>query len=111
MSDTSKPNYQSADYATELIPKWEFVDTVLGGTFEMRKVKTMLPQFPAEHDDVYNERLAAATSDGDYRDTLDGLVGMVFAKPVTIGKSVSALIVTIGMTEISPWPCRCRETQ
>lgn len=92
MSDTSKPDYQSAEYATELVPKWEFVDTVLGGTFEMRKVKTMLPQFPAEHDDVYNERLAAATSDGDYRDTLDGLVGMVFAKPVTIGKNVPAQI-------------------
>lgn len=93
MSDTAKPDYQSPEYAGELVPKWVFVDTVLGGTYEMRKAKSqMLPQFPAEHEDVYEERVAAATSDGDYRDTLDGLVGMVFAKPVTMGKTVPAEI-------------------
>jgi hypothetical protein len=94
MSDTTKPDYQSPEYAAELIPRWQFVDTVLGGTFEMRKAASqMLPQFPAEHDDVYTARVAEATSDGDYKDTLDGLVGMVFAKPVTIGKNVPAQIV------------------
>ncbi len=94
MSDTTKPDYQSPEYAAELVPQWEFVDTVLDGTLAMRKAKsTMLPQFPAEHDDVYDDRVASATSDGDYKDTLDGLVGMVFAKPVTIGANVPAQIV------------------
>lgn len=91
MNNTDKPDYQSPEYATEMVPKWKYVDAVLGGTYTMRKAADeLLPQFPAEHDDVYDERVASATSDGDYKDTLDGLVGMVFAKPVTIGKNVPA---------------------
>lgn len=90
MSNTDKPDYQSPKYAAEMVPKWKYVDAVLGGTYTMRKAADeLLPQFPTEHDDVYDERVASATSDGDYKDTLDGLVGMVFAKPVTIGKNVS----------------------
>ncbi len=94
MNNTDKPDYQSPEYATELVPKWTYVDAVLGGTYAMRKAaENLLSQFPAEHDDVYEERVASATSDGDYKDTLDGLVGMVFAKPVTVGKNVPAQIV------------------
>ena len=63
----------------------------MGGTYPMRAAgEELLIKFPAEADEVYQERLASATSDGDYRDTLDGLVGMVFNKPVQLGTNVPA---------------------
>lgn len=88
----STPNYQSAEWQ-EFAARWRKADLVLGGTYPMRASGTeLLPKFPAEHPEVYVERLASATSDGDYRDTLDGLVGMVFRKPVTVGESVPAQV-------------------
>lgn len=84
-----KPDYRSTEYA-ELVARWDRIDLVLGGTYAMREAgQTLLVKFPAEHDEVYAERLMQATSDGDYADTLDGLVGMVFRKPVTLGENVS----------------------
>lgn len=91
---TDRPDYQSTDYGA-LAARWTRVDYVLGGTYTMREAgEEILPQFPAEADDVYALRLQSATSDGDYPDTLDGLVGMVFHKPVTPGENVPAQIRT-----------------
>lgn len=85
-----KPDYRSGEY-NELAARWYRADLVLGGTHEMREAgPNLLVKFPAEHDDVYAERLTQAISDGDYTDTLDGLVGMVFRKPVQIGDNVPA---------------------
>lgn len=89
------PDYRSATYQ-ELVGRWRRADYVLGGTVAMRNAgQELLPQFPAEADEVYAERLANATSDGDYRDVLDGLVGMVFRKPVTVGENVPAQVRTL----------------
>lgn len=85
-----KPNYRSTEYA-ELATRWYRADLVLGGTYAMREAgQELLVKFPAEHDEVYAERLMQAMSDGDYADTLDGLVGMVFHKPVRLGDNVPA---------------------
>ena len=85
-----KPNYRSTEYA-ELAARWYRADLVLGGTYAMREAgQELLVKFPAEHDEVYAERLMQAMSDGDYADTLDGLVGMVFHKPVRLGENVPA---------------------
>lgn len=87
-----KPDYRSGEY-DELVARWYRADLVLGGTHEMREAgQNLLVKFPAEHDEVYAERLSQAISDGDYTDTLDGLVGMVFRKPVQVGANVPAQI-------------------
>lgn len=86
------PDYRSETYQS-LAARWRRADLVLGGTVPMREAgEELLPKFPAEADDVYAERLASATSDGDYRDVLDGLVGMVFRKPVTLGENTPSQI-------------------
>lgn len=91
-----KPDYQNDRYATTLREQWQQVDSVLGGTYAMRKARDLfLPQFPAEADEVYNDRLNAATFDNDYVDTLDGIVGMVFRRPPQIGESVPSRIRTL----------------
>lgn len=89
-----KPDYQSPDYA-ELNARWAQVDCVLGGTKTMRLAGTLyLPQFPSEEGEVYNKRLATSSSDGDYGDTLDAIVGMIFRKPAKAADDVPARIVT-----------------
>ncbi len=93
MADT--PDYQSADYGGRLRTMWQFVDTLLGGSFAMQEAKTdMLPQFPAESDAAYIDRLEQSTFDGDYAATLDAIVGAVLRKPVKLSQTVPAQIVT-----------------
>ncbi len=45
-----------------------------------------MPQFPAEHPDVYTQRVESTTFDNDYEDTLDGLAGLIFRKPISVDK-------------------------
>lgn len=90
MSDSKLPSYQSAEFAA-FLPLWQKVDTCLGGTEAMRKAGTLyLPQFPLEHDDVYAQRLAASTFYPAYGDTVDGITGTIFRKPLQLGANVSA---------------------
>jgi hypothetical protein len=87
-----RPDYQNADYSGKLAAQWQLVDAELGGTYEMQSHPEYLPQFPAEHDEVYQDRLAVATFDNDYADTLDGIVGMIFRRPAQLGDNVPAQI-------------------
>lgn len=87
----SKPDYQSGDYQ-EMLPLWEKVDACYGGTEAMRAARKYLPQFPMEEDAVYDQRLAVSTFFPAYRDTLDGLTGTVFRKPIQLSQSVPQAI-------------------
>lgn len=92
MSDeTSRPDYQSDEYKA-MIPLWEKVDACYGGTEEMRECGKYLPQFPMEEDAVYAQRLAVSTFFPAYRDTLDGLTGTIFRKPIQLGQNVPQAI-------------------
>jgi hypothetical protein len=92
MSDkTSNPDYQSDEYK-EMLPLWSKVDACYGGTEAMRAARVYLPQFPMEEDSVYAQRLAVSTFFPAYRDTLDGLTGTVFRKPIQIGQKVPQAI-------------------
>lgn len=56
---------------------------LLGGTDAMRKEReTFLPKFPGEVADVYEWRLKVAVLNNFYSAMLEGMVGMMFAKPV-----------------------------
>lgn len=72
---------------------WEIVSDVSKGTLHLRSLKQRyLPQFPAEHDKLYQNRLAAATLFNAYARTVQGLVGMVFKKNPVLGEDVPAVI-------------------
>jgi len=80
MADSDKPDYQSLAYQ-RMSPAWTIVNDVIGGTAHMRgQAATYLPQFPAEPDTSYNQRLKTTTLYGAYEETLEAVVGMVFRK-------------------------------
>lgn len=91
-SDKDKPDYKSPAYEAHE-PDWELVDVLVEGTKALRlhadsSKLDLLPQFPAEHEDVYQDRVKVATLYPAYKDTLDGMIGTVFRKPPTLGKDV-----------------------
>lgn len=93
--NSDKPSYQNGDYSGRLAEQWALVDAELGGTWTLKNDDAgYLWQFPAEHDEVYAERWAAATFDNDYADTLDGIVGMIFRRPAQPADNVPAQIKT-----------------
>lgn len=56
-----------------------------GGTKAMREAgQTHLPKFPAEEREDYDSRLARSFLYGGYTDTIEKMIGRVFAKPVTL---------------------------
>lgn len=89
---TDTPDFRAAAHAA-LAKKWDFVDTLLAGTDEVRQAGTaMLVQFPAESDKSYQARLSLTTYDNGYSDALDAAVGTLLRKPPKLGDSVPALI-------------------
>ncbi len=89
--ETLKPDYQSDEYKA-MIPLWNKVDACYGGTEAMRAARIYLPQFPMEEDNVYAQRLSVSTFFPAYRDTLDGLTGTIFRKPIQLGQKVPQAI-------------------
>ena len=87
------PDYQNKLYGEIFPPLWKQVNAVLGGTYTLRQAADeYLPQYPAEADESYRDRVDTATSDADYADTLDGILGMIFRRPPQIGENVPARI-------------------
>lgn len=68
---------------------WAVVAPLMDGTQGMRRAgKTLLPQFPAEHDDTYKERLALSTLLPVYAETINNMTSRVFAEPMQLGEDI-----------------------
>jgi hypothetical protein len=75
---------------------WDIVAPLMGGTSAMRAAgKALLPQFPAEQDDTYKERLALSTLLPVYAETVNNMTSRVFAEPLQLGEDVSDDIKTL----------------
>ena len=74
---------------SEAEPHWVKVDDILEGVERLReKSQEYLPQFPAEHADVYADRVKTATFYNAYKDTLDSISGLLFRRPPTLAADV-----------------------
>lgn len=68
---------------------------LMGGTKAMRDAgKAYLPQFTAESDAVYRERLALSWLFNGYRKTVRDMAGRVFDKPVEVGDGAPEQLMT-----------------
>lgn len=75
-------------------PRWDVVDTLLGGTEAMRAAgEAYLPKHSEETQEGYDERLNAAVLLNMVEQTLDTLSGKPFSEPVKINDDVPAGIV------------------
>lgn len=82
------PNYRCAAFQ-KMSPAWKIVHDVEKGTLHLRaQGTTYLPKFPAEHKDDYQTRLNSATLFNAYDRTRNGLIGMVFKKPLALNDDV-----------------------
>jgi len=80
--DPNDPSQTSRDY-DEMLPKWEKIEAVLGGTDAMRAAgETYLPQHAEEEPNRYNERLNTATLYNVTEQTLNTWVGKPFSDPI-----------------------------
>lgn len=69
------------------------IGALLGGTTAMRKVgRDLLPQWPNENDDSYENRLNTATLFPAFSRTCEVLTGKPFSKPITFDDDVPARI-------------------
>lgn len=90
MSTAANVNTPAAEH-TALASKWARIDALLAGTDAMRAAgETYLPKFSKEDPDDYKRRLAASVLFGAFEQTVSTMVGMPFAKPITLGEDVPA---------------------
>ncbi|UVL59209.1 DUF4055 domain-containing protein [Pseudomonas sp. B21-032] len=72
---------------------WAVITPLMGGTMAMRAAsKTLLPQYPAEDDDSYKERLRLSTLLPAYSETVGNMTSRVFAEPLQVGDDVPEAI-------------------
>lgn len=68
---------------------WAVITPLMGGTLAMRAAgKDQLPQYPAEDDEVYKERLRLSTLLPAYSETVGNMTSRVFAEPLQLGADV-----------------------
>lgn len=90
---TAKVNERSPESAA-MMPAWQLVDDLLGGTTTMRAAgERYLQKRPLEEDSDYAARLNAATLLPALAETIKKLVGRVFAEPMLIGADVPKWMV------------------
>ena len=93
--DPKSPATTSLAY-DEMLPKWDKMSTLLGGTEAMRAAGQLyLPQHPAETDQAYRERLQVTTLTNFVDMTLTSLVSRPFSAPISIGEDVPEDILAI----------------
>lgn len=79
-----------------MLPSWQKIETVLGGSRAMRAAgQQFLPQHAAESSDRYAERLVRATLLNMTKLTLESWVGRPFSEPVELKEDVPAEIVSL----------------
>jgi hypothetical protein len=92
ISPQNRPDYRSTAVKAMAAGQTTVRD-VKAGTLALRaQGKTYLPQFPAEDDASYTDRLATATLFNAYGRTVAGLVGMVFKKNPVFADDVPEVI-------------------
>ena len=75
---------------------WAIVAPLMGGTAAMRAAgKQLLPQYPAEQDEAYIERLKLSTLLPAYAETIGNMTSRVFAEPLQLGDDVPPELVTL----------------
>lgn len=75
---------------------WAVIAPLMGGTKAMRAAgKALLPQYPAEEDDTYKQRLALSTLLPAYAETVGNMTDRVFAEPLQLGDDVPEAIKTL----------------
>lgn len=68
---------------------WDVITPLMGGTMAMRAAgKSLLPQYPAEADESYKERLRLSTLLPAYSETVGNMTSRVFAEPLQVGDEV-----------------------
>ncbi|WP_256825481.1 DUF4055 domain-containing protein [Pseudomonas juntendi] len=73
---------------------WAVISPLMGGTMAMRAAgKALLPQYPAEDDEAYKERLRLSTLLPAYSETVGNMTSRVFAEPLQVGDDVPEAIV------------------
>lgn len=89
---------------------WAIVDPLMGGTQAMRAAgKALLPQYPAEKDDAYAERLKLSTLLPAYAETVGNNTSRVFAEPLQLGEDVPEPIkalcadIDLGGNDLNSW--------
>lgn len=89
---------------------WVIVDPLMGGTQAMRKAgDKLLPQYPAEADDTYKERLALSTLLPAYAETVASSTSRVFAEPLQLGEDIPEPIkllsadIDLGGNDLNSW--------
>jgi hypothetical protein len=89
---------------------WAIVDPLMGGTQAMRAAgDKLLPQYPAEAEDTYKERLALSTLLPAYAETVASSTSRVFAEPLQLGEDVPEPIkllsadIDLGGNDLNSW--------
>ena len=89
---------------------WAIVDPLMGGTQAMRAAGTaLLPQYPAEADDTYKDRLALSTLLPAYAETVASSTSRVFAEPLQLGEDIPEPIkllsadIDLGGNDLNSW--------
>lgn len=107
MSDDPSIKLPAVDRMREY---WAIVDPLMGGTQAMRAAgKALLPQYPAEKDDTYKERLALSTLLPAYAETVASSTSRVFAEPLQLGEDVPEPIkllsadIDLGGNDLNSW--------
>lgn len=95
MKKSDSPGTTIVEYDL-MLPAWEKIQTVLGGTESMRKAgRTYLPQHEKESDLAYKERLERCTLNNLTKLTLNSWVGRPFSEPVTLKDDVPTQITDL----------------
>ena len=79
------------DEVEDMEEQWELITALLGGTPAMRKAeKEYLPQFPAEKDVFYRDRLERSTLFNGFRRTVETMSGKPFSEALKFSDDMPA---------------------
>ncbi|WP_445572093.1 DUF4055 domain-containing protein [Pseudomonas sp. E102] len=91
MSDNPSDTLRAVD---AMRAYWDVITPLMGGTMAMRAAgKSLLPQYPAEDDESYKERLRLSTLLPAYSETVGNMTSRVFAEPLQVGDDVPGQLV------------------
>lgn len=95
ISDNLKGIDEPGPWFMEMSKKWERAQALMGGTDSMRDAGiTFMPQYEAEDDYSFNNRLERAVLTNFYKAMLENMVGHVFQKPLTVQSKLDPNLIT-----------------